>query len=159
MGQISKHSITIPPAICTTQADICGPFKAYSLHHKRIAIKIWLIVYCCISTSTTNIEVIDGYSTQDFIQSIFICSCEFGHPKLMFIDEGNQLVKYFENMEIRFTNVRGILYKDMVVEFKTCSVGGHNFHCKVERRIRHVKESTEKWVCNQGLSIKDCQRL
>ena len=59
MESISKHSITIAPAFYITQADICGPFKAYSLNHKRIKIKIWLFVYCCISTSTTNIKVMD----------------------------------------------------------------------------------------------------
>ena len=78
MGPISKHSITIAPAFYATQADICGPFKAYSLHHKRTTIKIWLIVYCCISTLTTNIKVTDDYSTQAFIQAFIRFSCEVG---------------------------------------------------------------------------------
>ena len=69
MGPISRHCMTIAPAFYATQADICGPFKAYSSHHKRTTIKIWLIVYCCISTSTTNIKVMDDYSAQSFIQS------------------------------------------------------------------------------------------
>ena len=59
---ISKHSIAKASAFCATQADICSPFKAYSLHHKRTTIKIWLIIYCCISISTTNIKVMDDYS-------------------------------------------------------------------------------------------------
>ena len=78
MGPISKCSITIAPAFYATQADICGPFKAYSLHHKRTTIKIWLIVYCCISTLTTNIKVMDDYSTQAFIQAFIRFSCEVG---------------------------------------------------------------------------------
>ena len=69
MGPISKHSLTIAPAFYATQADIYGPFKAYSLHRKRTAIKIWLIVYCCISTLATNKKVIDDYSAQAFIQA------------------------------------------------------------------------------------------
>ena len=40
-----------------------------------------------------------------------------------------------------------------MVDFDTCPVGGHNFNGKVERRIRHVKESLEKNVSNQRLSI------
>ena len=31
-GPISKHCITIAPAFYATHADICDPFKAYSLH-------------------------------------------------------------------------------------------------------------------------------
>ena len=75
-GPISKHSITF----YVTQTDICGPFKAYSLHHKRTRIKILLIVYCCISTSTTNIKVMDDYSVQAFIQTFIRFSCEVGYP-------------------------------------------------------------------------------
>ena len=93
MGPISKHSITIAPAFYATQADICSPFKAYSLHHKRTTIKIWLIVYCCISTSTTNIKVMHDYSTQAFIQAFIRFSCKVGYPWFMVIDEGSQLIK------------------------------------------------------------------
>ena len=35
-----------------TQVDICGTFKAYSMHHKRRrTIKFWLTVYYCMPTS------------------------------------------------------------------------------------------------------------
>ena len=40
-----------------------------------------------------------------------------------------------------------------MVEFDTCPVGGHNINRKVERRIRHIKESLEKNVQNERLSI------
>ena len=89
MGLISKLSITIASAFHVTQADICGLFKAYSLHHKRTKIKLWLIIYCCISTSTTNIKVMDDYSAQAFIQAFIRFSCKVGYPKFMVIDEGS----------------------------------------------------------------------
>ena len=93
MEPISKHSITIAPAFYATQADICGLFKAYSLHHKRTTIKNLLIIYYCISTSTTNIKVMDDYSAQAFIQVFIRFSCKF-----MVIDEGSQLIKGCDNM-------------------------------------------------------------
>ena len=36
----------------------------------------------------------------------------------------------------------------MMVDFATCPVGGHNYNGKVERRIKHVKESLEKTISN-----------
>ena len=69
MEPIWKHSMILAPAFYATQADICGPFKACSLYHKRTTIKIWLIVYCCISALTTNVKVIDDYSAQVFIRA------------------------------------------------------------------------------------------
>ena len=77
MGPISKHSIAITLAFYA-QADICGLFKAYSLRNKRTTIKVLLIVYYCIFTSTTNIKVMGDYSAQAFIQAFIKFSCEVG---------------------------------------------------------------------------------
>ena len=60
-----------------------------------------------MSTSTTNIKVMDDYSTQAFIQSFIRFSCEVGYPKYMMVDEGSQLVKGCEVMRLNFTNIRG----------------------------------------------------
>ena len=63
MGTISKYNLMISTGFIT-QVDICGTFKAYSVHHKRRrTIKFWLIVYCCMPTSTTSLKVMDDYST------------------------------------------------------------------------------------------------
>ena len=45
MGRISQYNVMIAPAFYGTQVDICGPFKAYSMYHKRTKIKVCLIVY------------------------------------------------------------------------------------------------------------------
>ena len=153
MDPISKHSITIVPAFYATQADVGGPFKACSLHHKRTTIKIWLIVYCCISTSTTNVKVMDDYSAQAFIQAFIRFSWEVGYPKFMKIDEGSQLIKGCDNMRLFFADIIGKLHQGMMADFATCPVGGHKYNRKVERRIKHAKESLERTVSNQLLSV------
>ena len=153
MGSISKHSITIAPAFYVTQADICGPFKAYSLHHKRTTIKIWLIVYCCISALTANIKVMDDYSAQAFIQAFIRFFCEVGYPRCIVIDEGSQLIKGCDNIRISFADIKGKFRQDVMLDFTTFPVGGHNYNGKVECRIKHVKESLEKTISNQQLSV------
>ena len=40
-----------------------------------------------------------------------------------------------------------------MVDFVTCPVGGHNYNRKVECRIKRVKESLEKTISNQRLSV------
>ena len=92
MGPISKYNVMITTAFYGTQVDICGTFKAYSMHHKRTAKKVWLIIYC-MSTSTTSVKVMDDYSTQSFMQSFIRFSCEFGYQKFMLIHEGSQLAE------------------------------------------------------------------
>ena len=119
MGPVSKYNMTIAPAVYAMQTDICGPFKAYSSHHKRTTVKIWLVIYCCMSTSTTNIKVMDDYSTQAFIQSFIRFSCEVGYSGYMMVDEGSQLVKGCEVMRLNFTNIRGQLNRDVMIDFDT----------------------------------------
>ena len=55
IGPISKHNLTIAPPFYISQVDLA----AYSRHNKRATIKIWLIVFSCSTTSTTNIKVMD----------------------------------------------------------------------------------------------------
>ena len=57
------------------------------------------------------------------------------------------------DMRLSYTDIKHKLYKDKMVEFDTCPVGGHNVNGKVERRIKHIKESLEKNVQNKRLSI------
>ena len=52
---VSTNNLRIAPVFYATQVDLCGPFKVYTPHNKITTVKIWLAVYCCISTSTTLI--------------------------------------------------------------------------------------------------------
>ena len=153
MGPVSSHSLRIVPAFDLDLFDLCGPFKAYSPHNKTTTIKIWLAVYCCMSASTTLTKVMEDYSTIAFIQSFVRFSCEVFYPMFMSVDEGSQLVKGCESMELTYTDIKYKLYKNSVVEFDTCPVEGHNCNWKVESRIRQIKESFEKNIQNERLSV------
>ena len=101
MGPISKYNVMMSAAFYETQVDICGTFKAYSMHHKRRrTIKFRLTVYYCVPTSTTSLKVMDHYSTQSIIQLFILFSYEFGYPKFMLIDEGSQLVKGCQTIQL-----------------------------------------------------------
>ena len=75
MGPISKYNLTIESAFYISQVDLAGPFKAYSPHKKGATIKIWLAVFCCSTTSSTNIKVMDTYDFSSFILAFTRSSC------------------------------------------------------------------------------------
>ena len=62
----------------------------------------------------------------------------------MLPDEGSQLVKGCENMVISFSDLHHKLHVEYGIEFKTCPVGAHNVHGKVERKIREIRQSLQK---------------
>ena len=53
MGSVSSYNMIMSPAFYGRQVDICSPLKGYPSHNKRTTIKIWLVVFCCMATSTT----------------------------------------------------------------------------------------------------------
>ena len=153
MGPVSSHNLTIAPAFYVTQVDLAGPFTSYSPHHKRTTVKVWFAVFCCATTTTINLKLMEDYSSSSFIQAFILLSSEVGYPKMLLPDEGSQLIKSCEDMRYNFKDVRNKLFVDSKVEFQACPVGGHNMHGRVERKIKEVKISIEKSFQNQRLSI------
>ena len=153
MGPVSLHNLTIAPAFYISQTDLAGPFKAYSSHNTRTTIKIWFVIFCCSTTSTTSIKVMEDYSSTSFISAFIRFSCDAGYPKILLTDEGSQLVKGCENMLLNFHDTQHKLSQNVQVEYEICPVGGHNMHGKVERKIKSIRESLEKTIVNERLSI------
>ncbi|MEM7375648.1 MAG: hypothetical protein AAF587_44055 [Bacteroidota bacterium] len=92
MGPLSQDNFTIAPAFFCSQVDLAGPFQAFSQHHRRTTVKIWLIVFCCTTTTATKIKVMEDYSSTSFILAFTRLLCEVGFPKKLLADEGSQLV-------------------------------------------------------------------
>ena len=158
MGPISNH-LTIAPAFYVTQVDLAGPFNSYSPHNKRSTVKIYLSVFCCVSTSTVSIRVMEDYTSDAFVQAFIRLSCEVGYPKILLTDLGSQLLNASNSMTFSFKDVQDRLFTDAKVEVETCPVGGHNMHGKVERKIRDVRASIAKMVHNERLSILQWETL
>ena len=145
MGPISSHNC---------QLDLAGPFPAYSYHNKHATIKIWLAIFCCTTTSTTNIKVMENYSTSAFIQAFTRFSCEVGYTKRILADAGSQLIRGCESMRLELRNLKFKLHKDVMVELEVCLVGWHNMHGKVEPKIRQIKESSARKLSNERLGFR-----
>lgn len=159
MGPISRCNITIAPAFFYTQVDLSGPYQCYSPLHKRSTAKLWLVVFCCCSTSAVKIKVMDDYGTTSFILAFNRFSCDHGYPKRLLCDEGSQLIKACKEMKLDFLDLKTQLMKESRVEFELCPVQGHSMHGKVERKIREINSSIEKSVHNHRLSILQWETL
>jgi len=117
MGPISSHNMIIAPAFYVTQVDLAGPFSAFSQHYKRTTVKVWLLIFCCATTSTVCIKVMVKVMVTSFIQSFIRFSCEVGY---------SQLVKGCGDMKLNFYDIKHQLHHDIAVDFDVCTVGGHH---------------------------------
>ena len=159
MGALKDCNLNIAPAFYSIQVDICGPYSSYSNHNKRATVNIWLVVFCCCTTSAVSIKVMDDYSTSAFLLAFVRFSCHYGYPKFLLPDEGSQLVKGCKDMQLSFSDIQSHLNIEYGVQFETCPVGGHNMHGKVERKIRTVRESIEKKLQGHRLSLLQWESL
>ena len=158
MGPKSCNNLTIAPAFYFTQVDLFGPYNAFSRANKRATVKIWFVVFCCCVTGAIDIKVLEDYTTDSFVLGFIRFSCKVGYPRKLLIDAGSQLIKGCESMEISFSDTKNKLYNHGV-EYEVCPVGAHYMQGKVERKIRHIKESFSKELYNNRLSIMQWEPL
>ena len=146
MGPIGEYNLRIAPAFYYCQVDICGPFSSYSQVNKRASVKVWFVVFCCTVTGTVDTRIMENYTADAFILAFIRFACRFGYPRLVMPDEGSQLVKGCQDMIISFSDIKYKISVEYGVEFKTCPVGAHYVHGKVERKIQEIKKSLVKKV-------------
>ena len=159
MSPVSTYNLRIAPAFYYTQVDMAGPFKAYTFHNKRKTIKIWLCIFCCSTTSTVTIKVMEAYTSSSFLQCFIHLSCEVGYPKKLLPYEGSQLITGCGSMKIDFQDTRFQLHRQMNVDYKQCPTVAHHMHGKVKRKNRLIKESIQKTIINERLSILQWETL
>ena len=152
MGPVSDDHLCLAPAFYNSQTDLFGPFTSYSFANKRANIKIWFAIFCCCTTGAIDLKVMDDYSAPSFVLAFTRFSCKVGYPKKLLPDAGSQLVKGCDGMRIVFSDVRS-RFSEFGVLYEVCPVGAHYMHGKVERKIRHVKESFQKHLHGGRLSV------
>ena len=157
-GPLSDKQLKLAPAFYITQVDLFGPFKAYQIN-VRASLKVWFAVFVCVVTSTVNIQVMESYSSGSFIAAFIRFASHNGYPKMILPDQGNNIESALKNVEIDWSDIKGRLHHSYGIEVETCGVGGHHQHGKVERKIRHIKETFMKSFHNERLSVLQWQTV
>ena len=157
-GPLSEFQLNIAPAFYVTQADIMGPFKAYQIN-VRATMKIWFAVFVCAVTCTVDIQVLEFYSSGSFVSALIRFASRNGYPKVMLPDQGSNIENAIHDVEIDWIDVKGRLHKTYGIDLQTCGVGGHHQHGKVERKIRHIKETFNKTLHKERISVLQWQTV
>ena len=159
MGPKPESMLCIAPAFHNSQVDICGPFDSFSNSNKRAKVKVWFSVFCCCTTGAVDCKVMEDYSSDSFVLAFIRFACRYGYPCNLYPDYGSQLIKGCKDMVLSFSDIKHKLHSEFGVQFQPCPVGAHNFHGKVERKIKEIRRSFEKEFSNQRLSIIQWETL
>ena len=168
MGKVHETRLTVAPPFYVSQCDIMGPFVAHCEHSHRSTVKIWCIIFKCVVTCSVTGYVMQSYSTPAVVQAYTRFATRYGHPALILIDLGTQLVSACGNMRINILDLAETLSNKYQVglQHATCPARAHNYNGMVERSIREIKrlfyrvfsglkldmlswETNISWVCNE----------
>lgn len=72
--------------------DLFGPFEVKDEMRKRVRLKVWGIVYCCMASRAVHTDVVSDQSTEGFLLSYKRFTALRGHPKKVWSDLGLNFV-------------------------------------------------------------------
>ena len=155
-GKIHRNRVSIAPAFFYCQADICGPFMARCEHQShRATVKVWGLIFKCTATCAVAAHVMTMYDADAFVLAYTRFAARYGHPKKLFIDQGSQLVKGCEDMNVDMIDLTTRLdskYR-VGIDYQTGPVGAHNTQGQVERSIKEIKKLFNAVYRGLGLEI------
>ena len=149
MGLLHESQVSISPVFYCTMVDIFGPLVCYCPGYERATrgnskqYKVWMLVMCCVSTGTVNVQLIEKEDTGGVMSGFNRFFVECSVPKMMFPDQGSQLLKAMQEVEGYVLDLQYQLSEERGILFKTCLPQSHSQHGRVERVIRSLKESLE----------------
>ena len=176
MGNVHKNRLTIGPAFTNTGIDLMGPFVAACEHnYHRATVKVWGVIFKCLTTGAVACHVMAKSDAEGFGAAYTRFASRYGHPAHVVIDQGSQLMRAAQEMNISIqdltTDMRTNHQVGLVHEY--VAVGAHNANGQCERAIQEIKkilntvykglkldilayETSFSWTCNELNNIPIC---
>ena len=75
-----------------TTVDLFGPLQVKDDVKKRVTLKVWGVVFCCMASRAIHTEVVNTMSTEGFLMSYQKFTAIRGHPKKIWSDPGTNFI-------------------------------------------------------------------
>ncbi len=75
-----------------TTLDLFGPYEVKDEVRKRVRLKVWGIIYCCMASRAIHTDVVSDQSAEGFLLSFQRFTALRGHPKKLWSDPGSNFI-------------------------------------------------------------------
>ncbi|XP_038137922.1 uncharacterized protein LOC119781503 [Cyprinodon tularosa] len=92
MGDLPPERAEPAPPFKFTSVDLFGPYHVRDDVKKRVTIKVWGVVFCCMASGAIHTELASSLSTESFLMAYQRFTAIRGHPQKIWSDAGTNFV-------------------------------------------------------------------
>ena len=75
-----------------TTVDLFGPYQVKDDVKKRVSLKVWGVVFCCMASRAIHTDLVNAQSTESFLLAYQRFTALRGHPRKIWSDPGTNFV-------------------------------------------------------------------
>ncbi|KAK7879276.1 hypothetical protein WMY93_033942 [Mugilogobius chulae] len=75
-----------------TGIDLFGPYEVRDETRKKVRLKVWGIIFCCMSSRAIHADLVSDQSTEGFLLAYQRFTALRGHPKKLWSDAGKNFI-------------------------------------------------------------------
>ena len=143
VGDFPLIRSTVAPPFYHAMIDIATAFKAKATKNSKEYVSVCALVIVCITTSATNILVMESMNTMAVIQALERHASRYGMPAELFVDSGTQLIN-LENAEFDVRGINGAQHRGLSFKITVSNPKAHHEQGRVERKIKVLRDMLQR---------------
>ncbi|RXN14669.1 gag-pol fusion poly [Labeo rohita] len=151
-----------------TAVDLFGPYQVRDDVKKRVTMKVWGVVFCCMASRAIHTELVNTMSTESFLMAYQRFTAIRGHPKKIWSDPGTNFIGTKPVLEELYQFLNGL---DRSAVGEVAARNGTDWQWKVqpadsphrngaaEAAVRIVKKALQSLGSESGLTYSEFQTM
>nr|XP_040058096.1 uncharacterized protein LOC120834249 [Gasterosteus aculeatus aculeatus] len=166
MGDLPQERTRPAAPFEFTAVDLFGPYLVKDDVKKRVRMKVWGVVFCCMASRAIHTELANTMSTESFLMAYQRFTAIRGHPKKIWSDPGTNFVGAKPVLEELYQFLDGL---DRPAVEETSAQNGTSWHWEIqpadsphrngsaEAAVRIVKKAFQSLGRESELSYSELQ--
>lgn len=166
MGDLPQERTRPASPFEFTAVDLFGPYQVKDDVRKRVKMKVWGVVFCCMVSRAIHTELANTMSTESFLMAYQRFTAIRGHPKTIWSDPGTNFVGAKSVLKELYQFLDSL---DRSAVEDTSAQNGTDWHWKIlpadsphrngsaEAAVRIVKKAFQSLGRESGLCFSELQ--
>ncbi|XP_058468659.1 uncharacterized protein LOC131443236 [Solea solea] len=106
MGDLPEERTNPAAPFQFTSVDLFGPYLVKDDVKRRVSMKVWGVLFCCMSSRAIHVELANTLSTESFLLAYQRFTSVRGHPQKIWSDPGTNFIGAKPVLEEMYTYLR-----------------------------------------------------